>query len=81
LSAGSWTLLASATAAEFGKQGFGRAFGLVCVFPPFAAIAPPVVARLREVSGTYSTGLAGLAVLAVLGAGAALLLRERGHRA
>ena len=81
LSAGAWTLLAAATAAEFGKQGFGRAFGLVCVFPPFAALAPPVVARLREVSGTYSVGLAGLAVLAVLGAGAALLLRERGSRA
>lgn len=78
-SQGVWTLLASATAAEFGKHGFGRAFGLICMFPPFASLAPPVVARLREVTGTYSTGLAGLAVLAVLGAAAALLLRERRH--
>lgn len=80
LSQGAWTLLASATVAEFGKHGFGRAFGLACVFPPFASIAPLVVAWLREVNGTYSTGLAGLAALAVLGAGAALLLRERGVR-
>src|SRR5690606_11164225 len=28
LAGGLWTLLASATAAEFGPQGFGRAFGL-----------------------------------------------------
>jgi MFS family permease len=77
LSGGVWTLLASATAAEFGRQGFGRAFGLICMFPPTASLAPPVIARLREVTGTYEVGLAGLVILALLGAGAALLLREQ----
>ncbi|WP_296675582.1 MFS transporter [Novosphingobium sp.] len=76
LSAGVWTLLASATAAEFGREGFGRAFGLVCMFPPVASLAPPMVARLKEVSGSYSLGLSVLCGLALLGAGAACLLRE-----
>lgn len=76
LSAGVWTLLASATAAEFGREGFGRAFGLICMFPPVASLAPPLVARLKEISASYSLGLSILCGLALLGAGAACLLRE-----
>jgi cyanate permease len=76
LSAGVWTLLASATAAEFGREGFGRAFGLICMFPPVASLAPPMVARLKEISGNYTTGLSILCGLAIAGACAALLLRE-----
>ncbi|MEY2926154.1 MAG: hypothetical protein RL367_631 [Pseudomonadota bacterium] len=76
LSGGVWTLLASATAAEFGKQGFGRAFGLICMFPPVASLAPPMIARLKEGSGSYSLGLSILCGLALLGACAAGLLRE-----
>jgi MFS family permease len=77
LSGGVWTLLASATAAEFGRQGFGRAFGLICMFPPAASLAPPMVARQKEVSGSYTLGLSILCGLAVLGACAASLLREQ----
>lgn len=76
LSAGVWTLLASATAAEFGREGFGRAFGLICMFPPVASLAPPMVARLAEISGSYSLGLSILCGLALFGAAAACLLRE-----
>lgn len=77
LSQGVWTLLASATAAEFGRQGFGRAFGLICMFPPAASLAPPMIARLKELSGSYTLGLSILCGLAVLAAGAASLLREQ----
>lgn len=76
-SAGVWTLLASATAAEFGREGFGRAFGLVCIFPPVASLAPPIVARLEELSGSYTLGLSSLSALAVLSACLACLLREQ----
>ncbi len=77
LSGGVWTLLASATAAEFGRDGFGRAFGLICMFPPAASLAPPVIARLREVTGNYEAGLTGLAIMALAGAGVALFLKEQ----
>jgi MFS family permease len=77
LSGGVWTLLASATAAEFGPQGFGRAFGIIAAFTPLGAVAPPIVARLQEASGSYAAGLAGLAVFVLGGAGVALLMREK----
>jgi MFS family permease len=76
LSGGVWTLLASATAAEFGREGFGRAFGLICMFPPVASLAPPMVARIKEINGNYTIGLSILCGLALLGAGVACLLRE-----
>jgi MFS family permease len=76
LSAGVWTLLASATAAEFGRAQFGRAFGLVCMFPPVASLAPPLVARLREDTGSYTPGLSVLLGLAVGAALVASRLRE-----
>lgn len=76
LSGGVWTLLASATAAEFGRAGFGRAFGLVCMFPPVASIAPPIVAWLRETNGSYTSGLSILCALAIMSALAAIQLRE-----
>jgi MFS family permease len=77
MSGGVWTLLASATAAEFGADGFGRAFGVISAFTPIGAVAPPIVARLQEASGSYVAGLAGLAVLSLVGAGVALLMREK----
>jgi MFS family permease len=81
LSGGIWTLLASATAAEFGAQGFGRAFGLICAFTPIGSLAPPLVAKIEEVTGSYAPGLLGLAVLSLAGAGLAVMLKERrGHR-
>jgi hypothetical protein len=47
------------------------------MFPPVASLAPPMVARLKEVSGSYSLGLSVLCGLALIGAGAACLLREK----
>lgn len=81
LSAGVWTLLASATAAEFGRAQFGRAFGLVCMFPPFASLAPPMVARLKEGTGSYAPGLWVLCGLTVVAALIASRLRERAAQA
>ena len=75
--AGIWTLLAAATAAEFGAEGFGRAFGLISAFTPLGSLAPPVIAKLQEISGSYVAGLLGLAAFAVVGASAGLLLNER----
>ncbi len=76
-SSGVWTLLASATNAEFGAKDFGRAFGIVCAFTPIGALAPPIVARLNELSGNYVAGLRGLGLLCLLAAIAALFLKER----
>lgn len=75
--AGFWTLIASATAAEFGAQGFGRAFGLICAFSPVGSLTPPVVAKIEEVTGSYVPALLGMTVLCLIGAGVGLLLKER----
>jgi MFS family permease len=72
-----WTLLASATATEFGQASFGRAFGVICTFTPFGSLAPPVVAWAREHTGSFSLGFYGLAGLALVGALLSLLLKER----
>jgi MFS family permease len=77
LAAGIWTLLASATAAEFGAEGFGGAFGLISMFTPLGSLAPPVVAYLQEASGSYIPALVGLAVFAVMGSAVGLLLKEK----
>lgn len=78
MSGGIWTVLPSSAAAEFGTASFGRAFGMLTVSAPFAMLTVPVVAKLKEQSGSYSTGLLALAVFALLGAGVATLLRQRG---
>jgi len=75
-----WTLLASATATEFGQAGFGRAFGVICTFTPFGSLAPPVVAWAKEQTSSFSVGLYGLAGLALVGALLSLLLKERRAR-
>ena len=76
LSQGVWTLIASATAAEFDARGFGRAFGIVGAFAPVGSLAPPVVAWLKEASGTYTSALLGLGLLTLTGALTGLMLRE-----
>lgn len=77
LSQGVWTLVASATSAEFGARGFGRAFGFIGSAAPLGSLAPPILARLHEVSGSYTAGLVGLGVLALCGAAAGLALKEK----
>ncbi len=74
---GFWPLLASGLAREFGPSGVGRAFGLVAFFVPGAILTPFIVAKLQESSGSYAPGLLALSLITVLGAGAALLIRER----
>ncbi len=77
LSGGIWTVLPSSVAAEFGTASFGRAFGLVTACAPFAMLTVPVIAKLKEQSGSYSTGLLALTLFALFGAGVATLLRQR----
>jgi MFS family permease len=76
LGQGAWTILASATAAEFGAQAFGRAFGFISMLTPFATIASPIVAWLYEHHVDYSVSLIGLALFAMLGFVAAAFLKE-----
>lgn len=81
LAQGAWTILAAATAAEFGPRSFGRAFGFISMLTPFATIASPIVAWLYERRVGYSVSLAGLGVFALVGFVAALFLKERhAHR-
>ena len=74
LSAGFWPLLATTAAAEFGVTNAGRAFGLVTSFLPLVALAPFVIAKTEEATGSYVPGLSVLAVLSLLGGMAYLLL-------
>ncbi|MET0249436.1 MAG: MFS transporter [Sphingobium sp.] len=63
-----WTLLASSTAAEFGSENFGRAFGLISALTPINMLAPPVFALMNESSGSYLSGFVVLGVIAIGGA-------------
>jgi MFS family permease len=74
---GFWPLLAAAIATEFTGKGFGRAFGMLTFFLPFAVMSPFAVAKSEEASGSYAPALMVMAVLAVLGGIACLFLRER----
>jgi MFS family permease len=74
---GLFPLLAAAIAAEFGSAGFGRAFGLAMAFVPVISLAPFVIAKTQETTGSYAPALFGLAGVAVLGGLLILLLRER----
>ncbi len=78
LSQGHWTLLASATAEEFGAGAFGRVYGVICAFSPIGSIAPPIVAWVFERSGDYVAPLLVLAAVSLAGGAVALIgLRER----
>ncbi len=77
LGGGIWPLLAAAAAVEFGAGAVGRAFGLLTLFIPLIVLAPFLVARLHEATGSYVAGIAALAVLAFLGGCGCLFMRER----
>ncbi|MBV8805854.1 MAG: MFS transporter, partial [Sinobacteraceae bacterium] len=79
LGGGLFTLLAAAIAVEFGAEGVGRAFGMCMLFIPINALAPYVMARTQEITGSYVPALAGLAVLVMISGALSLLLRERRH--
>jgi len=76
LCGGIWAVLPAALAAEFGPASIGRAFGLITGIVPFAIIAAPWVAHVKERTGSYDHALLGLAVFALLGAAVCLLLRR-----
>jgi MFS family permease len=74
---GLFTLLAAAIAVEFGAAGVGRAFGLCMLFIPLTGLAPFVVAKTQESTGSYVPALTGLAILVAVSGALSLLLRER----
>ena len=74
---GLYTLLAAALAAEFGADGFGRAYGLAMLFLPVMSLAPFAVAKIQETSGSYTPAFLALAGLVAVAGGLSLLLRER----
>jgi MFS family permease len=74
---GLYTLLAAALAAEFGADGFGRAYGLAMLFLPVMALAPFGVAKVQETFGSYTPAFLALGGLVAVAAGLSLLLRER----
>ena len=77
LGGGLFTLLAAAIAAEFGPEGVGRAFGLCMFFIPLTALAPYLVAKMQENTGSYTPALLALAVPVIVAGGLSLLLREQ----
>ncbi len=78
LSGAFWPLLGTATAVEFGSNGFGRAFGLLSLFLPVAVVTTFIVARVQESTGSYGLPLfSGVAAWTFLGGSACLLIRER----
>jgi len=76
-SGGLWPLLAAATAVEFGANHVGRALGLLLLFFPVSIVAPSAVARAQELTGSYTPGLIGLAVITLLGGMVCLFMREK----
>jgi MFS family permease len=76
-SGGIWPLLGAAIAVEFGSAGFGRAFGLFSACLPVAMLMAFIVAKLQESTGSYAPGFSALAIVAVIGGAAGLLMRER----
>ena len=78
---GLFPLLASGIAAEFGAEGFGRAFGLAMAFVPLISLSPFSIAKSQEMLGSYAPALVGLGLLALTCGAVSLLFRERhgGH--
>lgn len=76
LCGGIWVILPSALAAEFGSASLGRAFGVITAIVPFAIVAAPWAAHVKEQTGHYDHALLILAILGLLGAALCLLLRQ-----
>lgn len=78
---GLWTLLPAAVAVEFGAAGVGRAFGMLMLFLPINAAVSPMIAKVKESTGSYAPALVGLAAVTLAGGLIVLLMRERhsGH--
>jgi MFS family permease len=77
LGSGVFTLLAAAIAVEFGADGMGRAFGLCMMFVPVITLAPFLIAKTEEMTGSYAPAFIGGAVFLAMSAFLATLYRER----
>jgi MFS family permease len=64
---------------EFGANSVGKAFGLASFFLPIMAVAPFIVARTQEASGSYTPGFAGLTLIVLLVSGGLSFLLPRGR--
>jgi sugar phosphate permease len=73
---GQFTLLTAALAGQFGGEGVGRAYGLCMMFVPLTQLGPFFMAKVEEVSHSYTLPLIVLAALTLVGGGLILLLRE-----
>jgi MFS family permease len=77
VNSGVMTPLAAGIAAEFGPQGFGRAFGLSMAFLPVGTPLAYLTARAKEATGSYVPIMMGFFVVLVIAAGLSLLLRSK----
>jgi MFS family permease len=78
---GMYPVMAAALSVEFGASGMGRAYGILTMLTIGPAMAPALIARVEEVTGSYQPPMVGLAVFALIGGVLVLQLRERrgGH--
>jgi OFA family oxalate/formate antiporter-like MFS transporter len=77
LSGGLWTLIAAAIGREFGAANVGLGFGMMLMFLPINNLAPFLIARVQESTGSYATALLAFAALVLVGGAVSLLMRER----
>ena len=80
INAGVMTPLAAGIAAEFGPNGFGRAFGASMLFLPIITPLGIVVAKVQEHTGSYQPALMVAMAAQGLAVVLALCLRERGRK-
>jgi sugar phosphate permease len=79
---GDYMIIPLMTAEIFGVQLLGRLLGVILTADGIAeAVAPWIVGRLRDVTGTYSQGFLLLIGMALLGATAVAALPKRGAQA
>lgn len=74
---GFWPLLAAATITEFGREGFGRAFGLLTFFLFTIVLAPFATARIEESASSYVPALLAFAGASLLSGLACLWMHKR----
>jgi|KBSSwiStaDraftv2_1062776.scaffolds.fasta_scaffold38753_4 MFS family permease len=65
---GAWTMAAHSQVVEFGPANFGRAFGVVCTISPLTTLAPPIIAKFEETTGSFAPALAFLGVNSLVAA-------------
>ena len=75
---GDYMIIPLMTAEIFGLEILGRLMGVILAAGGVAeALSPWLIGYLRDVTGTYRTGCAVLVAMALLGAGAVLMLPAR----